>query len=31
MTMITITLNKKTMRVMQGNAPPQVKTTFGWT
>jgi len=31
MTTIAITPSKKTVRVMQGDAPPQVKTTFGWT
>jgi len=31
MTTIAITPSKKTMRVTRGKAPPQVKTTFGWT
>ncbi len=31
MATIVITPSKKTVRVLQGNDPPQITTTFGWT
>ncbi len=31
MTIIAITPSKKTVRVRQGDAPPQIETTFGWS
>jgi hypothetical protein len=31
LTTIVITPSKKTVRMLQGDAPPQVKTTFGWS
>ena len=31
MTIIAITPSKKTVRVRQGDAPPRIETTFGWS